>query len=288
LAIKCVNLKNADKSICQSYQNEISVLLRLQGSDRVVKLYDHEFNECQKMLYVVMERGDVDLATVIKSNTDNGRITPEMVKFYWSEMLRAVEVIHKEGIIHSDLKPANFLLVAGQLKLIDFGIASMIPNDATSIIKDTRSGTVNYMSPEALINTCDDNDEDLKIRLGVKSDVWSLGCILYHMVYRCTPFHGIRDNLKKMNAITNSKYSIEFQPLIDGHLLDVLKKCIVRDPKQRPSISQLLQHPYLTATSRYNPPLVSLMNSISELSPGSIERVSQVVDKIKAKKKSSV
>jgi serine/threonine-protein kinase TTK/MPS1 len=51
-------------------------------------------------------------------------------------MLQAVHVIHEEKIVHSDLKPANFVLVRGQLKLIDFGIANAIANDTTNIQRD--------------------------------------------------------------------------------------------------------------------------------------------------------
>ena len=51
-------------------------------------------------------------------------------------MLQAVQVIHDEKIVHSDLKPANFVLVKGQLKLIDFGIANAIANDTTNIQRD--------------------------------------------------------------------------------------------------------------------------------------------------------
>ena len=51
-------------------------------------------------------------------------------------MLEAVHVIHEEKIIHSDLKPANFVLVKGQLKLIDFGIANAIANDTTNVHRD--------------------------------------------------------------------------------------------------------------------------------------------------------
>jgi serine/threonine-protein kinase TTK/MPS1 len=51
-------------------------------------------------------------------------------------MLQAVQVIHEEKIVHSDLKPANFVLVRGQLKLIDFGIANAIANDTTNIQRD--------------------------------------------------------------------------------------------------------------------------------------------------------
>lgn len=68
-------------------------------------------------------------------------------------MLEAVQVIHDEKIVHSDLKPANFVLVKGSLKLIDFGIAKAIPNDTTNISRDQQIGTANYMSPEAIEDT---------------------------------------------------------------------------------------------------------------------------------------
>jgi serine/threonine-protein kinase TTK/MPS1 len=51
-------------------------------------------------------------------------------------MLQAVHIIHEEKIVHSDLKPANFVLVRGHLKLIDFGIANAIANDTTNIQRD--------------------------------------------------------------------------------------------------------------------------------------------------------
>lgn len=55
------------------------------------------------------------------------------------------------GVIHADLKPANFLLVCGRLKLIDFGIASAISSDATSVVRSQATGTYSYISPEALM-----------------------------------------------------------------------------------------------------------------------------------------
>ena len=62
-------------------------------------------------------------------------------------MLHAVSIIHQRGIIHKDLKHANFLLVAGRLKLIDLGIARSVQSDKTSVFIDNQMGTFNFMSP---------------------------------------------------------------------------------------------------------------------------------------------
>ena len=61
-------------------------------------------------------------------------------------------MIHKARIVHSDLKPPNFLVVEGNLKLIDFGIAKAIQNGTTSIARESQCGTLNYMAPEAVFN----------------------------------------------------------------------------------------------------------------------------------------
>ena len=68
-----------------------------------------------------MECGSIDLAGFLRKN--RAKITEGELQGFWRQMLEAVHVIHQQGIIHSDLKPANFLLVEGRLKLIDFGIA---------------------------------------------------------------------------------------------------------------------------------------------------------------------
>ena len=59
-------------------------------------------------------------------------------------------MIHDEGVIHNDLKPENFVCIGARLKLIDFGIANRIETEKTSIERDIRCGTINYMSPETI------------------------------------------------------------------------------------------------------------------------------------------
>ncbi|KAG8516079.1 Dual specificity protein kinase TTK, partial [Galemys pyrenaicus] len=223
-AIKYVNLEEADNQTIDSYRNEIAYLNKLQQhSDKIIRLYDYEITD--QCIYMVMECGNIDLNSWLKKKKS---INP------W------------ERIVHSDLKPANFLIVDGMLKLIDFGIANQMQPDTTSIVKDSQVGTINYMPPEAIkdMSSSRENGKS-KSKISPKSDVWSLGCILYYMTYGKTPFQHIINQISKLHAIIDPNHEIEFPDIPEKDLQDVLKCCLIRDPKQRISIPELLAHPYV-------------------------------------------
>jgi serine/threonine-protein kinase TTK/MPS1 len=88
-----------------------------------------------------------------------------------------------------------------------------------------------------------------KYKLGRHADVWSLGCILYQLVYNAPPFPQTNP-VEKIAAICDDAYEISF-PFVDGradflYVRDVMKQCLQRNPKNRPTIADLLSHPYLT------------------------------------------
>ncbi|XP_068137637.1 dual specificity protein kinase TTK [Hyperolius riggenbachi] len=240
-AIKYVNLEEADQQTIESYQNEISHLNKLQQhSDKIIRLYDYEITA--QHIYMVMECGNLDLNTWLRKKKT---VNPWERKSYWKNMLEAVHTIHQHGIVHSDLKPANFLIVDGMLKLIDFGIANQIQPDVTSIVKDSQVGTINYMPPEAIKDTSFGENGRPRSKISPKGDVWSLGCILYCMTYGKTPFQHITNQITKLHAILNPDYEIEIPDIPEKDLQDVLRKCLVRNPKERISIAELLVHPYV-------------------------------------------
>ncbi|KAI9591745.1 kinase-like domain-containing protein [Syncephalis fuscata] len=240
-ALKRVTLRKADQATIEGYLNEINLLKRLANQEYIIKLADWEYDTERKL----MECGDIDLDGILKKQHDKP-ISMNFILLYWEQMLQAVETIHEEKIVHSDLKPANFLLVGGTLKLIDFGIAKAIGNDTTNIHRDQHIGTLNYMSPEAFQDTNTSvrpgQPHQQLMKLGRASDVWSLGCILYQMVYGYTPFSHLNIMQKLQCYITSSRSRTI---PVDPELIRVLKSCLIRNPKERATIPQLLADPIL-------------------------------------------
>ena len=216
----------------------------------------------------------------------------DQIRYLWREMLMCVDMCHKNSIIHLDLKPSNFVIVDGLVKIIDFGIAKEMEKDATSVIRESPVGTLNFMSPESILGMMappssassgdGENSEQVPLyKLNRSADVWSLGCMLYQMVYGKAPFAHIRADFR-LNAITNPQVNIEFPPLPkhlkrscrnnnnnskskaksendvietaaaaddeddedDKALKHAMSICLDRDPKTRATLITLLQHPW--------------------------------------------
>lgn len=215
-----------------------------------------------------MEFGAVDFDNLLNRQVsdEDSKLDLPFVRHYWRELLLCVAEIHEHDIVHSDLKPANFVLVRDHLKLIDFGIANMINDDTVNVHRDHKAGTPNYMAPEALMDTELEVEEESTsspstravktttakiVKIGKPSDIWSIGCILYKMIYGNTPFANIKGFLPKALAIVNPKHTIDYPRQgrgdveIPSSLIRTMKRCLRRDQLQRPTAVELsdLSHP---------------------------------------------
>ena len=133
-----------------------------------------------------------------------------------------------------------------QLKLIDFGLSLIASSrsGAMETLRRTTCGTWLFSAPEAIGQT-DENGFHL---VSDRSDVWSLGCILYKMVYNKLPFedyscrntHSFFEHMTHKDVVFPSHVGHN-----DPRVKDVLLLCMKREPTQRPSVQDLLIHPYI-------------------------------------------
>lgn len=187
VAIKKVKIEGMDQKAIDGYSNEIALLRRLRGNPSIIQLYDSQVDMERNAIFLVMEAGETDLNYLLQRSKKADRsLSLNFIRLTWEQMLLSVHSIHEERIIHGDLKPANFLMVRGALKLIDFGIAKAIQSDdTTNIYRETQIGTLNYMSPEAIQA---DSSAALKgsrlkqgrVRIGVPLDLYPLGVCILH------------------------------------------------------------------------------------------------------------
>jgi len=180
--------------------------------------------------YMVMEYLEgADLAAALKRA---GAMPVAEAALY---ILQAAEVLaeaHGRGIVHRDLKPANLFLTlrpdgAPSIKVLDFGISKILGNPAELDITrtDTLLGSPNYMSPEQMLATRD---------VDGRSDLWSLGVILYQLLTRQLPFRG-RTVAEIVAAVLETRPAAPSQlcPGLPPEIDPVVLRCLERDVSLR-------------------------------------------------------
>jgi len=204
------------------------------------------------MLNIVMDFADGgDLQRKIKEYQKEGRSFNEDTILDWfTQLCLAIKHIHDRKILHRDLKSQNvFLTLNGIIKLGDFGIAKCL--NFTMEKAETIVGTPYYLSPEIVQN----------IPYSFKSDIWSLGVLLYEMICLRMPFEANSLPLLSLKISRGvyspipSKYSLELRGLVKG-LLSL-------DPAKRPSINEILSYGIIQRRSCY------LLNEIGYVGGGS-------------------
>lgn len=133
-ALKRIKLEGREKEAAAGFMDEITLLKRFTGRHHIIQLVDSQIFRDSGIIYMILEYGEVDLARLLQKRErarrdaegqSSSKIDLNFIRLHWQQMLEAVHIIHEERIVHSDLKPANFLFVEGVLKLIDFGIAKV-------------------------------------------------------------------------------------------------------------------------------------------------------------------
>ncbi|NXI46698.1 TSSK1 kinase, partial [Galbula dea] len=187
VAIKIIDRRKTPLDFLERFlPREIEALKRLQHPS-IIKTYEI-FETSAGKLYIVMELGEKgDLLNYIKIT---GAIKEESACIKFQQLASAIKYCHDLDFAHRDLKCENILLTENlNIKLSDFGFSKCLSRDKNGkiILSETFCGSAAYAAPEVLEGI----PYDPRI-----SDIWSLGVILYTMVYALLPFDD--SNVKKM------------------------------------------------------------------------------------------
>ena len=156
-------------------------------------------------------------------------------------LLLAVHQLHMRGIIHRDLKPDNIFIDNEKIYIGDFGCSYILKDNklASDIV-----GTLQYMAPEMLYSYL---QEDNEYHYGKEVDIWAIGIMTFEMFFCVKPFGW--NNYKKTdtkNFIRSCLLEqLSFPGKIPDEPKDFIEKCLTIDPVKRPSIQDLLEHPWV-------------------------------------------
>jgi len=224
---RCIN--KVDPGTHALVAQEVAVLRRVGAMRLCVRLVDAFIDG--SCAYIVMEKCECSLPERLERTKT---LTEHKLVEVLRQMLAAICCIHSVSVVHRDIKPTNFLVKNGSLKLCDFGMADVLgPSNSTLV---GNHGTAPYMSPEMLSGEAYD----------AMTDVWSIGVTAHVLLLGKFPYTSAARNSRGMKAaVLAGTPAPDFEPSgglpqVSSFAKQCLRSVLIRNPKMRPSAMDTL------------------------------------------------
>ncbi|KAG6008670.1 hypothetical protein E4U21_004025 [Claviceps maximensis] len=254
VAVKQVKLVNLPKSELRMIESEIDLLKNLLHDNIVKYIGFVKSVDCLNIILEYCENGS--LHSIIKAY---GKFPENLVGVYMTQVLRGLQYLHDQGVIHRDIKGANILTTKdGTVKLADFGVSTSTL--AAGQDKEAQVvGTPYWMAPEIIQLS----------GASSASDIWSVGCTVIELLQGKPPYHNLAA-MPALFAIVNDDHP----PLPEGispAARDFLMQCFQKDPNLRVSARKLLRHPWISGCRRAEAPVSKAPDNFNQ----AVEEVKQ-------------
>lgn len=224
-----------ESNVEHQLRREIEIQSHLRHPN-ILRLYGYFYDESR--VYLILEfaaKGEVYQELQKCKYFDEQRTAT-----YIESLARALVYCHGKHVIHRDIKPENLLLgLQGELKIADFGWSVHAPNSR----RKTLCGTLDYLPPEMV----EGRDHDSRV------DVWSLGVLCYEFLFGTPPFEALGHSETYKRILKVDLRFPNHRQISDG-AKDLIRKLLMKDPKQRMSLEKIFSHPWiLQNVPRRNP-----------------------------------
>ena len=220
---------------------EIQIMYKAHHPHLMQLINHYEDDDNFFMIMPYASRGQ--LYTLLRKST---RFDEKTTAQFLRETISAVKYLHEHNVIHRDIKPENILLDHNyRVKLSDFGWSNFCEENEK---RKTFCGTPEYLSPEMV----------KKLPHDYRVDIWSLGVLLFECLAGYPPFTGqSEEELFKNIRQLKIHWPIDFPPLAKNLVMKILKL----NPKERPSLDEILKHSWFTHNPPIRPPLVNRLTN---------------------------
>ncbi|MED6135834.1 hypothetical protein PIB30_050382 [Stylosanthes scabra] len=254
-AMKEVTLFSDDaksKESAKQLMQEINLLSRLRHPN-IVQYYGSE--TVGDKLYIYLEY--VSGGSIYKLLQEYGQFGELAIRSYTQQILSGLAYLHATNTVHRDIKGANILVDPnGRVKLADFGMAKHITGQSCPL---SFKGSPYWMAPEVIKNAKGYN---------LAVDIWSLGCTVLEMATTKPPWSQY-EGVAAMFKIGNSKELPTIPDNLSSEGKDFVIKCLQRNPHNRPSARELLDHPFVKCAAPLERPILG--SPASELDSGIVQ-----------------